>query len=189
MRNAAERSFWTLSDHPPDLGMGFRYGHQVRLNLEKNAFCGVEKTRTSGDALGEVVARPTVEPHPLAILAGDHAETAVLDLVQPQLAGRRARGWGGKARRPNRGRRGGRASLTWATPTPPRPSAADGEIEQPLVETKRAAANRRFVQKGDIAPLILFIALRRWIDVANDAGTSAIAIVVTLEICVLVACG
>jgi hypothetical protein len=43
-------------------------------------------------ALGEVVARPTVEPHAVAVLAGDHAETVVLDLVQPQLAGRRARG-------------------------------------------------------------------------------------------------
>jgi hypothetical protein len=44
------------------------------------------------EALGEVVARPTVEPHAVAVLAGDHAETVVVDLVQPQLAGRRARG-------------------------------------------------------------------------------------------------
>src|SRR5271166_143821 len=36
-----------------------------------------------------VRARPTVEPHAVAVLAGDHAETVVLDLVQPQLAGRR----------------------------------------------------------------------------------------------------
>ena len=41
---------------------------------------------------GQVVARPAVEPHPLAILAGDAAEAVVLDLVPPAVTGRRTLG-------------------------------------------------------------------------------------------------
>jgi hypothetical protein len=46
-----------------------------------------------------------VGPHPLAVLARDDAETVVLDLVQPRVAGRRLRGlW--RAGRANPGRKG-----------------------------------------------------------------------------------
>ena len=44
------------------------------------------------ETVGQVVARPAVEPHPRALLAGDHTEAVVLDLVQPLLAGGRLRG-------------------------------------------------------------------------------------------------
>ena len=38
------------------------------------------------EAMGEIVARTAIEPHPLAVLAGDDAEAVVLDLVQPLAA-------------------------------------------------------------------------------------------------------
>jgi enoyl-CoA hydratase len=47
------------------------------------------------EAIGQVVARPAVEPHPLAILAGDDPKPIVLDFVQPQGSGRRLWGRGG----------------------------------------------------------------------------------------------
>ena len=49
---------------------------------------------------GQIVARPAVEPHPLAILAGDTAEAVVLDFVQPAVTGRAgaSKMWGGTAR-------------------------------------------------------------------------------------------
>jgi len=40
------------------------------------------------EAAGEIVARPRIKPHALAILAGDDAEAVVLNLVQPRPAGR-----------------------------------------------------------------------------------------------------
>src|SRR5262249_35819086 len=40
------------------------------------------------EAMGEVVARTAVEPHPRASLAGNDAKAVVLDLVQPLAAGR-----------------------------------------------------------------------------------------------------
>jgi hypothetical protein len=43
-------------------------------------------TASPREALGQIIAGPAVELHPRAILAGDHAETVVLDLVQPRLA-------------------------------------------------------------------------------------------------------
>jgi len=39
------------------------------------------------EAMREVIARAAVEPHAMAVLAGDDAETVVLDLVQPSLTG------------------------------------------------------------------------------------------------------
>jgi hypothetical protein len=36
------------------------------------------------EALGQVVARPAVELHPLTFLAGDDPEPVVLDFMQPQ---------------------------------------------------------------------------------------------------------
>jgi hypothetical protein len=42
--------------------------------------------------LGQIIAGPAVELHPRPVLAGDHAEAVVLDLMQPRLAGRRPRG-------------------------------------------------------------------------------------------------
>ena len=51
------------------------------------------------EATGEVVARTAIEPHPLAVLAGNDAEAIVLDLVQPLAAGRQFISFGRKARR------------------------------------------------------------------------------------------
>jgi hypothetical protein len=51
------------------------------------------------EAMGEIVARTAIEPHSLAILAGDDAEAVMLDLVQPSVAGRQRVGFGGEARR------------------------------------------------------------------------------------------
>jgi hypothetical protein len=42
------------------------------------------------EAFGQVVARPAIEPHPLAILAGDDSEAIVLDLMKPERSRRRA---------------------------------------------------------------------------------------------------
>jgi len=39
-----------------------------------------------GEAVGQVLARTAVELHPIAVLARDHAEAVVLDLMQPHLA-------------------------------------------------------------------------------------------------------
>jgi hypothetical protein len=49
------------------------------------------------EAIGEIIARSAVEPHPFAGLASNNPEPVVLDLVQPQLPGWRGRGIGGKA--------------------------------------------------------------------------------------------
>ena len=59
-------------------------------------------------ALGQVVAGPAIEPHARAVLARDHPEAVVLDLVQPLLAGRRLQGGAGKARRDEARRQGTR---------------------------------------------------------------------------------
>jgi transposase len=48
---------------------------------------------------GEVFARTAIQPYPPVALAGDDAETIVLDLVQPLAAGRQLRGLCRKARR------------------------------------------------------------------------------------------
>jgi hypothetical protein len=54
------------------------------------------------EAVGQVVARSAVEPHAVAVLAGDDAETVVLDLVQPRSACWRLRRFGGEAGRDER---------------------------------------------------------------------------------------
>jgi hypothetical protein len=41
----------------------------------------------SGKRRSEVIARPTVEPHPFALLASDYSEAVVLDLMNPQRPG------------------------------------------------------------------------------------------------------
>jgi len=58
------------------------------------------------EAAAEVIAGPTVEPHPLTILAGNDSEAVMLDLMQPLAAGRQLVGFGGKARRDEPGREG-----------------------------------------------------------------------------------
>ena len=45
-----------------------------------------------GIALGQILSRPAVEPHPGSIIAGDDADAVQLDLVQPKVAGRRGQG-------------------------------------------------------------------------------------------------
>src|SRR5262249_2573565 len=51
------------------------------------------------EAAGGVLARPAVEAHSRPVLPGNDAEAVVLDLVQPQAAGRQLIGFGGEARR------------------------------------------------------------------------------------------
>src|SRR5262245_53062871 len=58
------------------------------------------------EAAGEIVAGTAIEPHPLAVLAGNDAKAIVLDLVQPLAAGRQLIGFGWKARRDEPGREG-----------------------------------------------------------------------------------
>ena len=58
------------------------------------------------EAACEVIAGPAVEPHPRAVLAGNNAEAVVLDLVQPQAAGRQFIGFGWETRRDEPGRDG-----------------------------------------------------------------------------------
>src|ERR1700730_1435428 len=52
-------------------------------------------------SVGQVIAWPTVQLHPLAVLAGNDPEAVVLDFVQPLLARRRLRSINRKAR-PNK---------------------------------------------------------------------------------------
>jgi hypothetical protein len=88
-----------------------------------------ERLDDEREAVGQVGARPAVELHPLAFLAGDHPEAVVLDLMQPLFAGRRLWGWGRQARRYETRRQGTRT--------------------QPLV-TPLAAVKRRGVKlRGD----------------------------------------
>ena len=65
-------------------------------------------------AVGEVIARTTVEPHLCAGLAGDDPEAVVLDFVQPLAAGRQLVGFGWKARRDEPGREGDPPPLKWS---------------------------------------------------------------------------
>ena len=58
------------------------------------------------EAVGEIVARTAIEPHPLASLAGNDAKAVVLDFVQPLAAGRQLIGFGWEARRDEPGRQG-----------------------------------------------------------------------------------
>src|SRR5262245_36947759 len=53
-----------------------------------------------------VKSLPAVERYPFAGLAGDDAEAVVLDLVNPQAAGRQCDGLRGEARRDKPGREG-----------------------------------------------------------------------------------
>jgi hypothetical protein len=48
------------------------------------------------EAAGEVIAGTAVEPHPRAVLAGNDAESILLNLMQPQAAGRQRVGFGGE---------------------------------------------------------------------------------------------
>src|SRR5262245_40884868 len=51
------------------------------------------------------MAWTTIVPHSLAILAGDDSDSIVLNLMQPQAAGRQRVGFGGEARRNEAGRK------------------------------------------------------------------------------------
>jgi hypothetical protein len=62
------------------------------------------------EAVGQVVARPAVELHPIAVLARDDPEAVMLDFVQPRLAGRWVRGGCGEARRDEARRQGTRTT-------------------------------------------------------------------------------
>src|SRR6516165_6248289 len=65
-----------------------------------------ERLDDEREAVSEIVARPAVELHAVAVLARDHPEAVVLDLMHPVLAARRLRGRGGQARRDEAGRQG-----------------------------------------------------------------------------------
>ena len=55
-------------------------------------------TENERESVSQVTTRPTIQLHPLAVLARDDAEAVVLDLVQPLLARRRLRSIDGEAR-------------------------------------------------------------------------------------------
>jgi hypothetical protein len=59
-------------------------------------------------ATGEVIAWATIEPHPVAILAGDDAEAVVLDFVQPLGARGQLIRFGWQAWRDETSRKGAR---------------------------------------------------------------------------------
>jgi hypothetical protein len=54
-------------------------GHQF-LNAKAHQGC------RSSRRIGQVIAGTTIEPHPLAVLAGDYPEAIMLDFVQPVAA-------------------------------------------------------------------------------------------------------
>ena len=54
--------------------------------------------------MGKVITRTAIEPHPLAIVAGNDAEAVMLDFVNPQAAGGQCVGLSGEARRDETGR-------------------------------------------------------------------------------------
>jgi len=56
------------------------------------------------EAVGEIIAWTTIEPHLCALLARNDAEAVVLDLMQPLAARRQLIGFGGEARRDEAGR-------------------------------------------------------------------------------------
>src|SRR5215469_10008969 len=80
------------------------------------------------EAAGEVVAGAAIEPHSRAVLAGNDPESIVLNLMQPQAAGRQRVGFGGEARRNEAGRKSTRTGKhdvginrqRWSRPEGPR---------------------------------------------------------------------
>ena len=60
----------------------------------------------SAEAVSEIVARTTVEPHSRAVLPGDNPKAVMLDLMQPLAAGRQLVGFGWEARCDEPGREG-----------------------------------------------------------------------------------
>ena len=66
----------------------------------------VNVSTISGKRRVKFISGTAVEPHPVTILAGNDAESIVLDLVQPLAAGRQLVGFGGEARRDEPGREG-----------------------------------------------------------------------------------
>src|SRR5262249_44512789 len=67
-----------------------------------------ERLDDQREAVGQVIAGAAVEPHALAVLARDDAETIVLNLVHPRIAARRLRRFGGQAGRNEAGRKSAR---------------------------------------------------------------------------------
>ncbi|HYP58055.1 MAG TPA: hypothetical protein VEQ35_07190 [Beijerinckia sp.] len=65
-----------------------------------------ERINDQRETAGEVIARTTIEPHPLTVLAGNDAEAVMLDLVQPSVARRQLIGFGWEAGRDEAGREG-----------------------------------------------------------------------------------
>jgi hypothetical protein len=49
------------------------------------------------EAVGQVISRAAIEPHPRAVLAGHDAEAVMLDFVNPQRTRRQRIGLGGEA--------------------------------------------------------------------------------------------
>jgi hypothetical protein len=63
-----------------------------------------QRLDNQGEAVGEVVARTAIEPHPCPVLAGDDPEAVMLDFVNPEAAGGQCVGLGGEARLNEAGR-------------------------------------------------------------------------------------
>jgi len=81
-------------------------GDSLAINSAGARTQACQRLSDQREATGEVIARAAVEPHPLAVLAGNDAEAVVLDLMQPLAAGRQLIGFGWKARRDEPGREG-----------------------------------------------------------------------------------
>ena len=65
-----------------------------------------ERSRASASTISGKRSVRSLEPDAIAVLAGDDPEAVVLDLVQPQLARGRVRGFGRKAWRDEAERQG-----------------------------------------------------------------------------------
>ena len=85
------------AEHDPDGLRAARWRAELPYKQEPRSGCG------RGLETGELVAWTTIEPHPLTILAGNDAEAVMLNLMQPQAAGRQRVGFGWEARRDEAG--------------------------------------------------------------------------------------
>src|SRR5262249_52898732 len=96
------------------------------------------------EAVGEVIARTAIEPHLRASLAGNDAKAVVLDLVQPQAAGRQRVDFGGEARRDEAGRKSTRTGEHDVGQRWPRLKGARGSaVSMPSVGRGRAQIQLR----------------------------------------------
>jgi hypothetical protein len=89
-------------------GSRMQAGKRAGARLPSSVSSASAREQSRRAAVGQIIAGATVEPNPVAILAGDDPEAIVLDLMQPPLAGRRLLGFGRQARLDEPGRQGTR---------------------------------------------------------------------------------